>query len=153
MLSRKYRRMTAWMAGLALFALPAQTQACWLTSCFGHHSRTTFYAPVAAAPACNTCVPQTVSYAPQMAYRPLLTTTPVTALRPVIATDPCTGCATTVMRPTTAYVQRTVMMPYTTYRPVVQTSYYAPAAVAPMYAAPACATGACGTAVPATTYY
>ena len=44
------------------------------------------------------------------------------------------------------------MMPYTTYRPVVQTSYYAPAVAAPVMAAPACATGTCGVA-PTSTYY
>jgi hypothetical protein len=133
--------------------LPAQTQACWLFDCFGHGSRTTFYAPVAAAaPACAPCAQQTVRYVPQTAYRPLVTTTPVTALRPVISTNPCTGCATTAMYPTTTYVQRTVMMPYTSYRPVVQTSLYAPAVAAPAVVAPACPTGACAPAA-TTTYY
>jgi hypothetical protein len=78
--------------------------------------------------------------------------TPYTALRPVTATDPCTGCRTTVMHPTTSYMQRTVMMPYTTYRPVLQTSYFAPTVGAPVIGAPACPTGACGLA-PTTTYY
>jgi hypothetical protein len=45
------------------------------------------------------------------------------------------------MRPTTAFVQRTMMVPYTTFRPVVQTSMFAPA---PAIAAPACPGGACG---------
>jgi hypothetical protein len=135
-----------------LAMLPGTTQACWLFDCFGHHSRSTFYAPVAAAPVCNTCAPQTVSYVPQTAYRPLMTTTPVTTLRPVTAADPCTGCPTTVMQPTTSYMQRTVMMPYTTYRPVLQTSFYAPTVGAPVIGAPACPTGACGIA-PTTTYY
>jgi hypothetical protein len=148
MLPLIHRRWFAVTAGLLAAALPVQAQACWLFNCFGHHSRTTFYAPAAvAAPACNTCVPQTVSYVPQTAYRPLLTTTPVVAMRPVTATDPCTGCPTTVMQPTTSYVQRAVMMPYTTYRPVVRTSFFAPAV-----AAPACATGGCAPAA-TTTYY
>jgi hypothetical protein len=149
----KNRRRFVGLCTAALIAgAPAAADACWLFDCFGHHSRTTFYAPVAAAPACNSCAQQTVNYVPQTAYRPLVTTTPVTALRPVTATDPCTGCPTTVMQPATSYVQRTVMMPYTTYRPVVQTSYYAPAVAAPVMAAPTCATGACGVA-PTTTYY
>jgi hypothetical protein len=153
MLPRKHPRLSALIAGLVVSALPAQTQACWLFNCFGHHSRTTFYAPVAAAaPACAPCAQQTVRYVPQTAYRPLVTTTPVTALRPVMATDPCTGCPTTVMHPTTSYVQRTVMMPYTTYRPVVQTSLFAPAVAAPVMSAPACPTGVCAPAA-ATTYY
>jgi hypothetical protein len=152
MFPRKRRSFAAVLAGLAVAALPAQSQACWLFDCFGHHNRTTFYAPAVAAPACNTCVPQTVSYVPQTAYRPLVTTTPVTALRPVTATDPCTGCATTVMHPTTSYMQRTVMMPYTTYRPVTRTSLFAPAVAAPVIAAPACPTGACAPAA-STTYY
>ena len=152
MLPRKHPRLSALIAGLVVSALPAQTQACWLFNCFGHQSRTTFYAPVAAAPACAPCVQQTVRYVPQTAYRPLVTTTPVTALRPVTATDPCTGCPTTVMHPSTTYVQRTVMMPYTTYRPVVQTSLFAPAVAAPVTSAPACPTGACAPAA-ATTYY
>ncbi len=151
MLPRKHPRLSALIAGLVLSALPAQTQACWLFNCFGHHSRSTFYAPAAAAPACAPCAQQTVRYVPQMAYRPLVTTTPVTALRPVTATDPCTGCPTTVMHPTTTYVQRTVMMPYTTYRPVVQTSLFAPAVAAPVVSAP-CSTGACAPAA-TTTYY
>jgi hypothetical protein len=152
MLSTKHRGLAGLVAALLISAAPAEADACWLFDCCGHHSRTTFYAPVAAAPACNTCAQQTVSYVPQTAYRPLVTTTPVTALRPVTAADPCTGCPTTVMQPTTSYVQRTVMMPYTTYRPVVQTSYYAPAVAAPVMAAPACATGTCGVA-PTSTYY
>ncbi len=153
MLSRHHPRLTALIAGAVLTAVPAQTQACWLFDCFGHHSRTTFYAPVAAAaPACAPCTQQTVRYVPQTALRPLVTTTPVTALRPVAATDPCTGCPTTVMRPTTTYVQRTVMMPYTSYRPVVQTSLFAPAVAAPAMVAPACPTGACAPAA-TTTYY
>jgi hypothetical protein len=153
MLPRKHPRLTALIAGLVVSALPAQTQACWLFNCFGHHSRTTFYAPVAAAaPACAPCAQQTVRYVPQTAYRPLVTTTPVTALRPITATDPCTGCPTTVMHPTTTYVQRTVMMPYTTYRPVVQTSLFAPAVAAPVLSAPACPTGTCAPAA-TTTYY
>jgi hypothetical protein len=147
------RRLPAVIAGLLVAALPAQSEACWLFNCFGHHSRTTFYAPAAvAAPACNTCVPQTVSYIPQTAYRPLVTTTPVMAMRPVTATDPCTGCPTTVMQPATSYVQRTVMMPYTTYRPVIRTSFFAPAVAAPVMAAPACPTGGCAPAA-TTTYY
>jgi hypothetical protein len=142
-------RLSALVAGLAMLAVPAQSQACWL---FGHHHRTTFYAPLAAAaPACHTCAPQTVSYAPQVAYRPLFTTTPVTALRPVTTADPCTGCPTTVMQPATAYMQRTVMMPYTTYRPVMQTSFFAPRPAFAAPVAPACPTGLCG--APATTTY
>jgi hypothetical protein len=153
MLPSNHRRWSALIAGLVMAAVPAQSQACWLFNCFGHHNRTTFYAPAAvAAPACNTCVPQTVSYVPQTAYRPLMTATPVVAMRPVTATDPCTGCPTTVMQPTTSYVQRAVMMPYTTYRPVVRTSFFAPAVVAPVMAAPACPTGGCAPAA-TTTYY
>ncbi|MEX2137842.1 MAG: hypothetical protein WD894_01170 [Pirellulales bacterium] len=153
MLPRKHPRLSAMIAGLVLFALPAQTQACWLFNCFGHQSRTTFYAPaVAAAPACSPCAQQTVRYVPQTAYRPLVTTMPVTALRPVMATDPCTGCPTTAMHPTTTYVQRTVLMPYTTYRPVIQTSLFAPAFAAPMVSAAACPTGVCAPAA-STTYY
>lgn len=153
MLPLNHRRLLAVTAGLVAAALPVQAQACWLFNCFGHHSRTTFFAPAAvAAPACNTCVPQTVSYVPQTAYRPLMTTSPVVAMRPVTATDPCTGCPTTVMQPTTSYVQRTVMMPYTTYRPVVRTSFFAPAVAAPVMAAPACPTGVCAPAA-TTTYY
>ena len=153
MWTANHRRLKAWMVGFLVAAIPAPSQACWLFDCFGHHSRTTFYAPAAvAAPACNTCAQQTVSYVPQTAYRPLLTTTPVVALRPVMATDPCTGCSTTVMQPATSYVQRTVMMPYTTYRPVIRTSYYAPAVAAPVMAAPACSTGTCAPAA-TTTYY
>jgi hypothetical protein len=153
MLPTNDRRLKALMVGILVAAVPARSEACWLFDCFGHHNRTTFYAPAAvAAPACNTCAPQTVSYVPQTAYRPLLTTTPVVALRPVMATDPCTGCSTTVMQPATSYVQRTVMMPYTTYRPVIRTSYYAPAVAAPVMAAPSCSTGACAPAA-TTTYY
>lgn len=150
MVTKKQSFLRAAAVGLLLSALPAQSQACWLFDWCGHHrSQTTFYAPVATAPACTQ---QTVNYVPQTAYRPLVTTTPVTALRPVVSTDPCTGCATTVMQPATTYVQRTVMMPYTTYRPVMQTSYYASVAAAPVMAAPACPTGACG-AASATSYY
>jgi hypothetical protein len=153
MLSCKHPRVSALLAGLVISALPAQTQACWLFNCFGHQSRTTFYAPVVAAvPACAPCAQQTVRYVPQTAYRPLVTTTPVTALRPVMATDPCTGCPTTVMHPTTTYVQRTVLMPYTTYRPVIQTSLFAPAVAAPVVSAAACPTGVCAPAA-STTYY
>ena len=153
MLPHKHPRLSALIAGVVLSAVPAQTQACWLFDCFGHHSRTTFYAPAAvAAPACAPCAQQTVRYVPQTAYRPLVTTTPVTAMRPVVATDPCTGCPTTVMHPTTTYVQRTVLMPYTTYRPVVQTSMFVPAVAAPVITAPACPTGACAPAA-STTYY
>jgi hypothetical protein len=138
-------RAAAVVAGLGVFAAPVESQACCL---FGHcHRQTTFFAPPVAAPVCNPCVQQTVNYAPQVAYRPLLTTTPVTACRPVTSVDPCTGCPTTVMRPTTAFVQRTMMVPYTTYRPVVQTSAFAPA---PMPVQPACPTGACGAT---TTYF
>jgi hypothetical protein len=148
MVAKKQSFLRAAAVGLLLSALPAQSQACWLFDWCGHHrSQTTFYAPVATAPACSQ---QTVNYVPQTAYRPLVTTTPVTAMRPVVSTDPCTGCPTTIMQPATTYVQRTVMMPYTTYRPVVQTSYYAPAVAAPVVAAPACPTGACGAA---TSYY
>jgi hypothetical protein len=151
MLPAKHPRLAALIAGLAMFAVPAQTQACWL---FGHHHRTTFYAPLAvAAPACHTCAPQTVGFAPQVAFRPLFTTTPVTAFRPVTTVDPCTSCPTTAMHPTTAFMQRTVMLPYTTFRPVMQTSFFAPrpafaAAIAPA----ACPGGMCGSAA-TTTFY
>ncbi len=136
-------RAAAVVAGLGIFAAPVQSQACCL---FGHcHRQTTFFAPQVAAPVCNTCVPQTVHFAPQVAYRPLMTTTPVMAFRPVTSANPC--CPTTVMQPTTAFMQRTTMMPYTSFRPVVQTSQFAPA---PMIAQPACPSGACGAT---TTYY
>lgn len=134
MLPLHSRPLAVLAAAAVLVAAPVDARACGLFNWFHKDRTTTFYAPVvAAAPACNTCVPQTVSYVPQTAFRPVVTTTPVTTMRPVTATDPCTGCPTTVLQRTTGYVQQTMMVPYTSYRPVVAptTTFFAPAVAAP----------------------
>jgi len=159
MFAASSRALKTVCAAAALVAVPSQSHACWLTNCFA--PRTTYYAPVAVAPApvCNPCQQQTVSYAPQTCFRPVTTSVPVTTLQPVAACNPCGGM-TTVLKPVTTMVQQTSMMPYTTFRPVVTTSFMpvvpaSPCAASPCAASP-CATGGCATAAaPAatTTYY
>jgi hypothetical protein len=118
-------------------ALPVETQACWLTSCF---------AP--AAPAAP--VAQQVNYVPQTCYRTVYSPVAVTSYRPITTADPCTGCPVTSMAPVTTYVQRPVVVPYTTYRPVITTVMMPPVA-------PACSTcsacSSCATAAPTLAYY
>ncbi|HEV2972217.1 MAG TPA: hypothetical protein VGY55_19745 [Pirellulales bacterium] len=120
-------------------ALPAETQACWLTHCF---------APAApAAPAL-----QQVNYVPQTSYRTVYSPVAVTSYRPITTADPCTGCPVTSLAPVTTYVQRPVVVPYTTYRPVITTVMMPPVAPAcPCSTCSSCATGAC--AAPTLAYY
>src|SRR4051794_17230637 len=104
------------LVGTLVLALPvSQAQAChWLRGC-GQPATTTFYAPVAVAPA---PVAQVVNYMPQTCFRTVYVNTPVVAYSPVRACDAC-GNSTTVMRPVTSYVMRPQLVPYTTYRQVV----------------------------------
>jgi hypothetical protein len=170
----KVRRIIAVACSGLVLALPAESQACWFTSCF-HPAPAACPAPVAPV--------QQVNYVPQTCYRTVCNSVPVTSYRPITTADPCTGCPVTSLSPVTTYVQRPVVVPYTTYRPVVTTvmmpvapacptcsacaapatSYYAPAAVAAP--APSCGCGAPGlasatvapslasTAAPTTSYY
>ncbi len=155
------RRWKSACAALALLAMPAQAQACWLTNCFSRPTQT-FYAPVAVAPApvCNPCQ-QTVAFAPQPVCNPCQTT----VLRPAPVCNPCGGVG---VQPTTTFMPTS--LPYTSFRPLTttnytpsvfaspipSTSYYQsapmnqptfiqPAAVAP-------AAGCCGTGVTTTSY-
>ncbi len=173
----KVRRIIAVACSGLVLALPAESQACWFTSCF-HPAPAACPAPVAPV--------QQVNYVPQTCYRTVYNPVPVTSYRPITTADPCTGCPVTSLSPVTTYVQRPVVVPYTTYRPVVTTvmmpvapacptcsacsacaapatSYYAPAAVAAP--APSCGCGApaltsaavapalASTAAPTTSYY
>lgn len=158
------RRIFWVVIGLALFAAAwggaKEANACWFTSCFGTKN-TTFYAPAvpvyAAAPAscgpvCNPCQ-QSVGYAPQAVYRPIVAApivayrpAPIVAYRPapIVAYRPvatCNSCApaTTAYRPVSLAVPQTAYLPYSTFRPVYTplvpvaaapiTTYYAPPAV------------------------
>jgi hypothetical protein len=170
----KVRRIIAVACSGLVLALPAESQACWFTSCFR---------PAPAACPAPVAPVQQVNYVPQTCYRTVCNSVPVTSYRPITTTDPCTGCPVTSLSPVTTYVQRPVVVPYTTYRPVVTTvmmpiapacptcsacaapatSYYAPAAVAAP--APSCGCGApaltnatvapalASTAAPTTSYY
>lgn len=125
------RYFVAVCAVTAVFAtVPAESNGCNLFGCFGNGcnlfgcfgSQTT-YRPVYAAPACMSCQPQTVQYAPQTCYRAVYQTVPVTSYRPVVTSDPCSGCPVTYMQPVTTLVQQVGYVPYTTYRPVLTAAY------------------------------
>jgi hypothetical protein len=139
----KFRPLIAVSCSALVLALPAETEACWLTSCFCHA------APACPAPACPAPVAQQVNYVPQTCYRTVYRPVAVTSYRPITTADPCTGCPVTSLSPVTTYVQRPVVVPYTTYRPVVTTVLLPTAPACPCSS---CATGACGVA-PATSYY
>jgi hypothetical protein len=134
----KFRPLIAVSCSVLVLALPAETEACWLTSCFSH-----------PAPACPAPVAQQVNYVPQTCYRTVYRPVAVTSYRPITTADPCTGCPVTSLSPVTTYVQRPMVVPYTTYRPVVTTVLLPTAPACPCST---CATGACGVA-PATSYY
>jgi hypothetical protein len=133
----KFRPLIAVTCSALVLALPAETEACWLTSCFSRPA------------ACPAPVTQQVNYVPQTCYRTVYSPVAVTSYRPITTTDPCTGCPVTSLSPVTTYVQRPVVVPYTTYRPVVTTVLLPTAPACPCSP---CATGACG-AAPATSYY
>src|SRR5258708_2428379 len=139
----KFRPLIAISCSALVLALPAETEACWLTSCFCHA------APACPAPACPAPVAQQVNYVPQTCYRTVYRPVAVTSYRPITTADPCTGCPVTSLSPVTTYVQRPVVVPYTTYRPVVTTVLLPTAPACPCSP---CATGACGVA-PAPSYY
>src|ERR1700716_2807299 len=105
----KFRPLIATSCIALVLALPAETDACWLTSCFSRPA------------ACPAPVTQQVNYVPQTCYRTVYSPVAVTSYRPITTTDPCTGCPVTSLSPVTTYVQRPVVVPYTTYRPVVTT--------------------------------
>ncbi len=145
MKSRLIRRvLVALGMSVTLCAAAAESRACCL---FGR-GNTTYYAPAAVMPACNTC-----NYAPQVTYRSVFTSVPVTTYRPITTVNPCTGCPTTVVQPVTTYRMQPSLVPVTTYRPVAACCY-APSCPTGGCGAPACATGACGSAAPiASSYY
>ncbi len=144
MKSRLVRRvLVALGIMVTLGAAAAESRAC----CLFRKSTTAYYAPVVAAPACNTC-----NYVPQVTYRSVFTSVPVTTYRPITTVNPCTGCPQTMVQPVTTYRMQPSLVPVTTYRPVA--ACYAPACPTGACGAPACATGACGAAAPvASTYY
>ena len=93
-------------------------------------------APVAAAPACATCAPPTVSYMPTSIYRALYAPAVVT---PVAPCSTCASYAVTTYRPWsggwTTYSAR--LVPYTTALPIY--SAYRPVyAAMPVVAYPGC---------------
>ena len=145
MKSRLVRRvLVALGIMVTLGAAAAESRAC----CLFRKSTTAYYAPVVAAPACNTC-----NYVPQVTYRSVFTSVPVTTYRPITTVNPCTGCPQTMVQPVTTYRMQPSLVPVTTYRPVASCCY-APACPTGACGAPACATGACGAAAPvASTYY
>jgi hypothetical protein len=115
------------VAGMFL-ATPAESRDClsWLFG--GCGARTTYrapyyapsyapsYAPVYSAPACTSCVPQTVRYVPQTYYRTVYRSVPVTTYGAFTRSDPCTGCPVTYYRPVTSWTYQAAYVPYTTYR-------------------------------------
>lgn len=115
--------ITCGVAGMFL-ATPAESRDClsWLFG--GCGARTTYrapyyaqtYAPVYSAPACTSCVPQTVRYVPQTCYRTVYRAVPVTSCGAFTGCDPCTGCPVTYYRPVTTWTYRAALIPYTTYR-------------------------------------
>jgi hypothetical protein len=115
------QELRGWMmtlgVGAILLGAPAASNACcFLDSLFGC-GRTTYYQPVAAAPACAPCAPcgQTCQYTPQTYFRTYYRPVPVLAYRPVAACDPCGG-ATTAYQPVRSWGYQACLVPYTTYR-------------------------------------
>ena len=114
-----------------LLAAPAQSSACcgWLFGGWGAQTtyRTPYfartYAPVYSAPACTSCVPQTVRYVPQTSYRTVYRPVPVTSYAAQTCSDPCTGCPVTYYRPVTSWAYQAAYVPYTTYRLVYSNPY------------------------------
>lgn len=107
-----------------MLATPAQGLDClsWLFG--GCGAQTTYrapyvsqtYAPAYSAPACSSCVPQTVRYVPQTCYRTVYQRVPVTTCGSFTGCDPCTGCPVTYYRPVTTWSYQAAYVPYTTYR-------------------------------------
>ena len=115
--------ITCGVAGMFL-ATPAMSLDClsWLFG--GCGARTTYrvpyyapsYAPAYSAPACNSCVPQTVRYVPQTYYRTVYRRVPVTTCGAFTCADPCTGCPVTYYRPVASWTYQASYVPYTSYR-------------------------------------
>jgi hypothetical protein len=105
-------------------ATPAESCDCLSRLFGGCGARTTYrapyyaqnYAPAYSAPACGSCVPQTVRYVPQTYYRTVYRPVPVTTCRAFCGSDPCNGCPVTYYRPVTGWTYQAAYVPYTTYR-------------------------------------
>jgi len=129
---------------VVMLCLPAVSSAgCFLDCLFGSSpcSQTTYapsFAPSYAVSTCNSCVPQTCQYTPQVVYRPI----PIT-YRPVSTCAPCTGYVATTYRPLLGWPYQTRLVPYTTYRPACGPTVYYPSC-APCGGCSPCASGSCG---------
>jgi len=118
--------VVAGSVALVLLGAPSESKAIfdWLCPsnwCGGRTATTTFMPryvaqPVAVAPVCNPCAPQTAYYVPQTCYRTVYSSVPVTSCSPITTCDPCTGCPVTTYRPVTTYALRPTLVPYTSYR-------------------------------------